>query len=99
MAAIAKTNYAVVEEDPFGGGDAISAMDRSNDDPIIWHERVLQVRVVSRASPDPPLLRVLSLICRHGWLLRRSICASLERKSIALVRAHTGEILGASCFY
>ena len=48
VVAIAKTNYAVAEEDPFGG-NSVSVMDRSNDDPIIWHERVLQVCMTPKA--------------------------------------------------
>jgi hypothetical protein len=45
---------------------------------------------------DSLLFRDLSLICQHVWVCRQFICASLERKSTASVRVHTGVILGAS---
>ena len=62
--AVAKTKYATVEDDPFGG-EGLTVMERSNDDPIIWHERVLQVSrsredkraVFLTASPFSPLYR------------------------------------------
>ena len=50
VVAIAKTNYASAADEAFGG-DEISVMDRSNDDPVIWHERILQVCVAPTAPP------------------------------------------------